>query len=163
MKTCRMCCSTVTLRRPSSHCTVKLSRPPPARPPPFSHCLSLLSSAQRGLTTRGFTTATASVAQTERRHAEILNTCTYTSIPSIQPICTDGNNPAFISHSHSKQVILLYVKEIKKKYPRRIKKIKLKRSDHSHSDGNKRHTGVLTCPAPGQLDHKAIGQVSLSV
>lgn len=117
MKTCRMCCSTVTLRRPSSHCTVKLSRPPPppARPPPFSHCLSLRSSAQRGLTTRGFITATASVAQTERRHTGILNTRTYTSVPFIQPICTDGNSPAFISHSHSKQVILLYVKEMEKK------------------------------------------------
>lgn len=117
MKTCRMCCSTVTLRRPSSHCTVKLSRPPPppARPPPFSHCLSLRSSAQRGLTTRGFITATASVAQTERRHTGILNTHTYTSVPFIQPICTDGNSPAFISHSHSKQVILLYVKEMEKK------------------------------------------------
>lgn len=42
-------------------------------------------------------------------------------------------------------------------------KIKLKCSGHSHSTGNKRHTGVLTCPAPSQLDHKAVGYVSLSV
>lgn len=42
-------------------------------------------------------------------------------------------------------------------------KMKVKCSGHSHSDGNKRHTGVLTCDAPSQLDHKAIGQVSLSV
>lgn len=62
----------------------------------------------------------------------------------------------------TKQIILLYIQEIKKT-TRVDYKIKLRRSGHSHSDGNKRHTGVLTCPAPSQLDHKAIGQVSLSV
>lgn len=95
-----MCWSMVTLRRPSSHCTVKLSRPPPALPPPFSHCLSRRSSAQGGLTTRGFITATTSVAQTERRrsdsHAETVNTHTYTSIPFIQYICMDGNILSFL-------------------------------------------------------------------
>lgn len=40
---------------------------------------------------------------------------------------------------------------------------KLKRSINSHNEGNKRHTEVLTCAAPSQLDHKAICQVSFSV
>lgn len=85
-----MCWSMVTLRRPSSHSTVKLSRPPPALPPPFSHCLSRRSSAQGGLTTRGFTAATTSGVQTERRRrdsrVETLNTHTHASMLLIQHI-----------------------------------------------------------------------------
>lgn len=63
--TCRMCLSSVTLRRPPSQLTVKLSRPPAAPSPVFNHCLSRRSSAQGGLSSRDFPPAVPPVLQTD--------------------------------------------------------------------------------------------------
>lgn len=144
-----MCWSMVTLRRPSSHCTVKLSWPPP-----FSHCLILRSSAQEGLTAREFTAASTSAAQTQSRHT---HTHTYSLICSIQHVLH------VLMETFCSPFTFIDTEDEVKWTKVGWKKINQKWSIHSHCDGNKRHTGILTCPAPSQLDHKAIGQVSLSV
>lgn len=65
VRICRMLLSGVTLSRPSSHCTVKLSLSRLALLPPFCHCLSLCSTDQAGLTTRGHIIWSLPMIQTE--------------------------------------------------------------------------------------------------